>query len=331
MAIHAGLTAEAINQAVAECDRLGRDAFLAAYGFKSARAYELLVNGQVYDSKAIVAVAHKWVPAVGRALLFNELSGGVHGAVAPLVALGFEVRSPVQDPDWTWDEHVLALDFYFAHRQRTPDKASREIAELSSLLNRLAERAGVVRSDRFRNANGVYMKLMNFRRLDPTFQAAGKVGLSRGAKGEQAVWDRYAEDRLGLAGAAQAIRTAIDDVTVRLDLPDEEYEAEEGRAVLRLHWSRERDPKLVRLKKAQVLRASGRLACEVCEFDFERRYGLHGADFIEAHHTRPVSTLLPGQTATPADLALVCANCHRMLHRGPTLLSISELRAMLES
>jgi 5-methylcytosine-specific restriction protein A len=330
VAIHPGLTADAINLAVAECDRMGRDAFLAAYGFKSARAYELVVNDQAYDSKAIVAVAHKWVPAIGRALRYDELSGGVHGAVAPLVDLGFEVRSPIQDPDWTWDEHVLALDFYFTHRERTPDKSSREIADLSSLLNRLAERAGVVRSDRFRNANGVYMKLMNFRRLDPTFLAVGKVGLTRGAKGEQAVWDRYAKDRSSLANAAQAIRMAIDDATVRLDLPDEDYEAEEGRAVLRLHWSRERDPKLVRLKKAQALKASGRLICEVCDFDFEARYGPHGADFIEAHHTRPVSTLSPGQTARPADLALVCSNCHRMLHRGPSLLSISQLRSILK-
>jgi hypothetical protein len=33
----------------------------------------------------------------------------------------------------------------------------------------------------FRNPNGVYMKLMNFRRLDVEFQAQGKTGLTRGA------------------------------------------------------------------------------------------------------------------------------------------------------
>ena len=328
MAIHPDLTAEAVREAIAECDRLGRDAFLSAYGFKTARSYELVVEGQAYDSKAIVAVAHKWLPAVGRALRSEELYGGVHGAVPPLQKLGFEVRAPIQDPDWTWDEHVLALDFYMTHRKRTPDKKSREIADLSTLLNRMGERLGLARSDKYRNSNGVYMKLMNFRRLDPTFQAAGKVGLARGAKGEQAVWDRYAGDRAALAAAAGSIVLAIDDVGIRLDLPAEEYEAEEGRVVLRLHRSRERDRKLVQLKKAQVLEACGALMCEVCDFNFAARYGQIGEDFIEAHHTKPVSTLKPGDRARTADLALVCSNCHRMLHRGG-LLSISDLRSQL--
>ena len=38
------------------------------------------------------------------------------------------------------------------------------------------------------------MKLMNFRRFDPTFTDVGKVGLSHGGKAEEAVWNEFASD-----------------------------------------------------------------------------------------------------------------------------------------
>ena len=57
------------------------------------------------------------------------------------------------------------------------------------------------------------------------------------------------------------------------------------------------------------------LACEVCGFDFHATYGELGRDYAECHHTKPISTMQPGDTTKLADLAIVCANCHRMLHR----------------
>lgn len=47
----------AVLQAVAECDRLGRDRFLSVHGFHRARDYLLVVGGREYDSKAIVGLA----------------------------------------------------------------------------------------------------------------------------------------------------------------------------------------------------------------------------------------------------------------------------------
>jgi hypothetical protein len=43
----------AVLQAIAEYDQLGRESFLARYGFGPARSYFLLHNGKRYDSKAI--------------------------------------------------------------------------------------------------------------------------------------------------------------------------------------------------------------------------------------------------------------------------------------
>jgi hypothetical protein len=56
----------AILKAIEEWDSMGRPAFLANYGFSQARRYFLVWRGQLYDSKAIVGVAHKYeFPAEG--------------------------------------------------------------------------------------------------------------------------------------------------------------------------------------------------------------------------------------------------------------------------
>jgi hypothetical protein len=44
----------AINDAVDEFDRIGRDSFLRKYGFGPSRAYFVRREGKRYDSKAIV-------------------------------------------------------------------------------------------------------------------------------------------------------------------------------------------------------------------------------------------------------------------------------------
>lgn len=68
----------------------------------------------------------------------------------------------------------------------------------------------------------------------------------------------------------------------------------------------------------------GRLECEVCGFDFATRYGDLGTGFIEAHHILPLAAAGPATTRL-ADLALVCSNCHRMLHRAKPWMTPEEL------
>ena len=73
----------------------------------------------------------------------------------------------------------------------------------------------------------------------------------------------------------------------------------------------------------------GFLSCDVCNFKFVDKYGLYGKDYIECHHTKPVSELRPGQKTKLSDLSLVCSNCHRMIHLKKPWLSIEELRIKL--
>ena len=112
---------------------------------------------------------------------------------------------------------------------------------------------------------------------------------------------------------------------------DDESSFAEGVEKYHLHRSRERLFGNTRKAKAARLKQTGALSCDICNFDFFTKYGALGLGFIEAHHKIPVSEL-DGNTKTKiSDLALVCSNCHRMLHRQKSTISISELKEIIES
>lgn len=116
------------------------------------------------------------------------------------------------------------------------------------------------------------------------------------------------------------------------DLPDsdeEDHSTVEGRRILRTHLAVERDPKISQRKKELVLKQTGELSCEVCNFNFESTYGSIGHYFAEVHHVKPFSSSKTSRNTRITDLAIVCSNCHRMLHRGNPVLSLEELKARL--
>lgn len=107
---------------------------------------------------------------------------------------------------------------------------------------------------------------------------------------------------------------------------DEEFP--EAREKMRLHRQKERNPKAVRRKKETVLAEKGKLRCEVCDFDFAVTYGVLGGGFAECHHRTPLAKLSEGHRTRLSDLAIVCSNCHRMLHRRHVL-TVEELRKIV--
>lgn len=234
-----------------------------------------------------------------------------------------------RNPPWNRDELLITLDFYLQHTPTIPAKNSTEITELSDILNHLQSKLGGNIPDRFRNTNGVYMKLMNFRRFDPDYEG---VGLQRGNKDEKVVWDLYAHKPNELSKIAEAICSSISSDTVVPSsdvVTSDEEEAEEGKILTRIHRYRERDLKLAKRKKEAFMQENGALFCEVCKFDFSKNYGEHGAGFIECHHTKPISEIDVGTKTKLSDLAVVCSNCHRMIHRKRPWLSIADLKLML--
>ena len=116
-------------------------------------------------------------------------------------------------------------------------------------------------------------------------------------------------------------------ITIATEADESAYP--EGKERYSQHRSYERDPKLAKRVKWNRIISTGKLQCDVCSFDFSEMYGELGEGFIEAHHTVPVANLCGKRKTKLSEIALVCSNCHRMLHRGKTLLSIEELARII--
>ena len=103
----------------------------------------------------------------------------------------------------------------------------------------------------------------------------------------------------------------------------------EGKIVERKHIARERNSALVKSAKDAYKKSNKRLSCEACNFDFEKVYGEWGSDYIEAHHIVPVSEMKSSQKTKITDIAMVCSNCHRILHRSRPWLTVGQLKALI--
>lgn len=111
---------------------------------------------------------------------------------------------------------------------------------------------------------------------------------------------------------------------------DEMSEADsvkEGQVLYKLHKVRERDRRIVEAKKKKVLKDKGELKCEACDFDFEKIYGEMGKGYIECHHLIPLSNYQVNKVTKLDDLALLCSNCHRMIHKDLSVKTINEFRS----
>ena len=67
-----------------------------------------------------------------------------------------------KNPDWTSDELILALDLYMRVYSSSSKIKNKEIKLLSKILNSLPIHPNAGRGKKFRNENGVAMKLSNF-------------------------------------------------------------------------------------------------------------------------------------------------------------------------
>lgn len=71
--------------------------------------------------------------------------------------------------------------------------------------------------------------------------------------------------------------------------------------------------------------------CEVCDFNFVEKYGELGRNFIEAHHLTPIANLGIGQFQIniQSDFAVLCSNCHSMIHRLDDPSDLIQLRQII--
>jgi 5-methylcytosine-specific restriction protein A len=137
---------------------------------------------------------------------------------------------------------------------------------------------------------------------------------------------RVAAERLGEYGKEAALR-----VTKRERLyPDE---LEPGRRYFEGARRQVRVNAYERNAKARLtcLKHHG-YRCAVCGLLFEERYGKIGKEFIHVHHLKPLALSDGAYQLNPVeDLRPVCPNCHAMLHHQEQLLSIADLKAIIEN
>lgn len=322
------ITRESVLRAVAEHDEVGREAFLSKYGFGEARSYVLVHERREYDSKAIAGVAHKWDQ--GQALASGEFSGGKDHAAAWLKRLGFQVKA-VKNPDWARDEVILACQLVMTNAWKGLDAQDSRVIELSDLLQLLPIHAEADRNEKFRNPNGVARKTFDIATRHPDYR--GKP--TNGGAVDVEVLNEFLARPDQMTETARLIRQGIatGDLQDLAPMDDEEFDddfsAPEGRLLLRRHRARERNKGLRKKKIAAVLKQGGTLSCEACGFDFEEVYGDRGSGYIECHHVVPLHEAGEGRTKL-SDLALICANCHRMIHRRAPWPTPAELGATID-
>ena len=194
------VTAEGIERAAVEFDRLGREAFLDHYGFGRARSYFLVHGGRRYDSKAVVGVAHGYDrPDLGP-LRPQDFSGGEATVARHLKSLGFSVENYSRGIPWAEEERILVLDLYL--RSGRLGKADPRVEELCRDLDALTVHSTRPDLHRGRGPDTVALKLGNFAWLDPNEEG----GASNFARGDADVWDRYASDEDALAATVAAIK-----------------------------------------------------------------------------------------------------------------------------
>ncbi|MEU9296278.1 HNH endonuclease [Streptomyces sp. NPDC048266] len=219
---------------------------------------------------------------------------------------------------WARDELLLACALVMENDWRELRQNDVRVQELSDLLRSLPLHGNAAADTRFRSRNSVSRKTTDIATAHPDH--AG--GATKGGRPTQNVVADFLADPKGMLAAAHALRAGIAsgelyDAPVQPDEVDEDgvSSAREGRLLVRLALHRERDRGLRNRKIQQVRRLNEPIRCEACAFDFGATYGPLGADYIEVHHITPLHVVGPSETR-PEDLALLCANCHRMCHRN---------------
>ena len=214
------------------------------------------------------------------------------------------------NPRWTKDETILALELYHQTYPNLPDPDDNKVIELSNLLRSFPYHVQASRQPSFRNTAGVSFKLQNLRSV-----ATGK-GLSNVSNMDKVVWDEFGNDAEKTKRQASLIRQGVE-ISHEIGIKEERQEYEvfkEGAVLTELHKKRERAPKL-KLKLLASLRKKNQVCCKICGLKPDPNLSKDLAEAVfEAHHLLPLE--LGERKTRLSDLALLCANCHRLLHKA---------------
>ena len=129
----------------------------------------------------------------------------------------------------------------------------------------------------------------------------------------------------GISGVPGYIRMLVPREPFTDDVDIHEELGTEGALRLRLHLERERRQSVVLRKKKSL----SSLSCEICAFSFSAAYGDAAAEYCEVHHLVPLGNSTDQRKTLLKDLAVLCANCHWVVHLRNPPFTILEVKAML--
>ncbi|MCV7709603.1 HNH endonuclease [Micrococcus luteus] len=230
--------------------------------------------------------------------------------------------------NWTYEEVVLAADLVARNDWKGLRATDPRVIELSALLQAATIHPAEGRPATFRSPGSVQRKTFDIATQHPDY--AGKP--TKGGRNETTVIAEFLAQPGQMHDLALQLRADLGTGTAgegAMDPDEEVLAAWEGTARAVAHLRRERDPKLRASKIRSVIAAGGRIDCDVCDFDFGASYGEVGDGYIEIHHVRPLHDSGPVLTRLE-DLALLCSNCHRMIHRARPWLTPAGLAERLK-
>ncbi|MET4924322.1 HNH endonuclease [Streptomyces sp. PSRA5] len=224
----------------------------------------------------------------------------------------------MRSPAWTRDELLLICARLVDNDWRQLRAYQAPTRELAELLRSLPLHLGAAHElPEFRSATSVSRKSADLITSRPGYTGPA----TRGGQLTREIAEAFGAHEAEMMQAARGLEAGISSgaLVAIPEQPDEMGEdgstALEGRLLARWALFRERNPRLRKQKIAETRRLGSPLECSVCAFNFSKMYGALGADYIEVHHVLPLHAAGPRETRLE-DLALLCANCHRMCHRS---------------
>ena len=144
-----------------------------------------------------------------------------------------------RNPDWEREEVILACDLVAQDGWRQLEDSDPRVVQLSTLLQGLPLHPLSARRPDFRNPNGVGRKTADIATAHPDYRGVR----THGGRTDRDVIAEFLADPVGMHELAQtlrddAVRGDFRDLTNPVD--DEDFDAPEGRLLIRRHVTRER-------------------------------------------------------------------------------------------
>ncbi len=207
------------------------------------------------------------------------------------------------------------------------------IAQLRELLNPEGHDVEIINN---RNDDYFSQKVRNLKSHD----TLTKKGLVVYITGSWAITDkgrRYLTENEPLYLSLREQGFTEKEIAKEVEEDFKEVIIEEGALQIKDVKQRKRSNKLRDMAIQQILEKNkGELICEVCAFNFFKKYGEQGKGYIEIHHKEMVKDMdVIGSKQKLGDaikkVSPLCSNCHRMIHRNKDkMLTIEELKAMIK-